>query len=172
MSERKITIEDGYCRYLCANGRSFIFDESDLPFFYSHICTVDERGYATTNRKKDLITHLLLGVDETCIVDHVNGDPFDNRRANLRVVTPDQNHWNYGISKRNSTGYKGIYRDNRSDAFHARICVHGRRIYLGRYPSPIEAALAYDHAARQWFGDYATLNFPNEGEQAFVRGCG
>ncbi len=169
MGERYITQEEGHCRYHCSNGRSFIFDCCDLPFFQSHACTVDDRGYATTDRKKKLISHVVMGASDDCVVDHINGDPFDNRRSNLRVTTMVQNHWNYGVSQRNTTGFKGIYKDHRSDGYHARICVNGKRIYLGKHPTPDEAARAYDKAARQWFGDYATLNFPETGEQAFVR---
>lgn len=165
---RRIKKEKGYCRYICSNGRSFIFDECDLAFFLTlkASCSVDERGYVTTNRKKDLVSHMLLGAKSSDVVDHVNGDPTDNRRRNLRIVTPLQNHWNYRLSERNTTGYKGIYKDNKSSGFHARICEHGRRHYLGLYPSPVEAAMAYDDAARLYFGEYAALNFPAANEQS------
>ena len=89
--------EGSHLRYHCSNGRSFIFDRCDLPFFVGTMCTVDERGYVTANRKKDLISHILLGVGSDSVVDHINGDPFDNRRSNLRVATIFQNHWNYKI---------------------------------------------------------------------------
>lgn len=58
----RIVVEKEYCRYRCTNGREFIFDKCDLPFFQNKICTVDERGYVTTNRKKNLVSHLLLSV--------------------------------------------------------------------------------------------------------------
>ena len=163
---RYIQREGSHFRYYCSNGRSFIFDECDLPFFIRTICTVDERGYVTTNRKKDMISHLLTGVEDGKVVDHINGDPFDNRWGNLRVVTPLQNHWNYRLSSRNTTGFKGIYRDKRTKGYHARICENGRRHYLGLYQSAVEAAAAYDDAARAHFGEYAALNFPDIHEQS------
>ena len=118
--ESKIEIkrENDYCIYRCRNGRSFIFDADDLDFFTHHICTVDDRGYVTTDRKKMLVSHLLLGVGAGCIVDHINGNPFDNRK-----------------SKRNTTGFKGIYKDTKSNGYHARICENGRRHYLGLFSS-------------------------------------
>ena len=109
--------EGSHLRYHCSNGRSFIFDRCDLSFFVGTMCTVDERGYVTANRKKDLISHILLGVGRDSVVDHINGDPFDNRRSNLRVATIFQNHWNYKISERNSTGFKGIYPDKKTEGF-------------------------------------------------------
>lgn len=160
--------ENNYYRYFCSNGRSFIFDKCDLPFFIQKTCIADVRGYVTTNRKKNMVSHMLIGAGKEDIVDHINGNPFDNRRSNLRIATPTQNHWNYRLSSRNSTGYKGIYRDNKTNGFHARICEHGRRHYLGLYQSAKAAALAYDSAARMYFGDYATLNFPIENEQPCI----
>ena len=157
--------EDGCYKYLCSNGREFIFDKEDLDFFQNTICTVDDRGYVTTNRKKSLISHVLLGVGNDVVVDHINGNPFDNRRANLRIASKIQNHWNYRLSDRNTTGYKGIYKDKQADKYHARICENGKRHYLGVYNSPKEAALAYDVAARKYHGAFATLNFPDTKEQ-------
>lgn len=165
--EIEIKRENDYCIYRCRNGRSFIFDVDDLDFFTHHICTVDGRGYVTIDRKKLLVSHLLLGVGADCIVDHINGNPFDNRKSNLRAVTATQNHWNYRKSKRNTTGFKGIYRDTKSDGYHARICENGRRHYLGLFPSAEDAARAYDEAARVYFGEYATLNFASSSEQSF-----
>ena len=165
MMTSRIELSEHFCRYRCANGREFLFDKCDLPFFQDKTCTVDERGYVTTNRKKDLVSHLLLNVGNEVVVDHVNGNPFDNRRCNLRIASNVQNHWNYRLSDRNTTGYKGIYKDKHADKFHARICEHGRRHYLGAYATAEEAAQAYDEAARKFFGEFATLNFPEKNEQ-------
>lgn len=98
------------------------------------------------------------------LVDHINNDPWDNRKSNLRPATNQQNQANRGIQVNNTTGFKGVvYTHNRYDA---RITVHGKRIYLGYFKNPIDAAKAYDKAAREHFGEFAYCNFPVEGGDA------
>lgn len=90
------------------------------------------------------------------LIDHINGDPSDNRIANLRIATNTQNNANAALQKRNTSGFKGVRRCkgcfNRWDA---QICVGGRRIYLGAYGSPEEAHAAYVEAAKEHFGEFA-----------------
>jgi hypothetical protein len=44
----------------------------------------------------------------------------------------------------------------------AKIAYKGEKIYLGTFQTNIEAARAYDRAARQYHGPFARLNFPEE----------
>ena len=68
--------------------------------------------------------------------DHIDHDTLDNRTLNLRIVTRNQNQWN----QKNTKGY-----DWRKDAgkYQARITVNGKRIYLGRFRTALEAREAY-----------------------------
>lgn len=96
-------------------------------------------------------------------VDHIDGNPLNNRRANLRLATHAQN-------KRNSrgwstSGFKGVTWDKRRRKWKAQIRHNGQNRHLGNFNSRIDAARAYDDAARQLFGPYAALNFPRDAEQ-------
>lgn len=98
------------------------------------------------------------------VVDHVNANGFDNRRANLRICTPTQNAQNRnagGYLCFSPNGYKGVQYASAS-GYSAHIC----STYLGLYKTQEEAAMAYDAAARARFGEFARLNFPREGEQS------
>lgn len=96
---------------------------------------------------------------DAALVDHVNGNALDNRRANLREATYTENVRN--TKKRpNRSGYKGVTWHSKTGKWHAGITVNKRRISLGYYSDPAEAAHAYDHAARQHFGEFARFNFP------------
>lgn len=93
-------------------------------------------------------------------VDHVNRDRLDNRRSNLRWVTPAQN-------SQNAEGRSGLYKGVKKD--DARWAARLRGLHLGSFATPEEAAKVYDKAARHFFGDYAALNFPNEHYEGQVR---
>lgn len=99
------------------------------------------------------------------IVDHINGNGLDNRRSNLRFVTAQQNRMN-SVKPRleNATSiYKGVHYEKggkRKKRWRARIDANGKKKHLGRFATEIEAAEAYDTAAREHFGEFAKLNFP------------
>jgi hypothetical protein len=98
--------------------------------------------------------------------DHINGNGLDNRKANLRSATRQQNIWNN--SKRRTawlSKYKGVSRSSSGRLWRATIIANGKSTHLGSYKDEDEAAKAYDKAARENFGQYAKLNFPNEAEK-------
>jgi hypothetical protein len=116
----------------------------------------------TRNGKKVhvLLARELLDAPPGIYVDHINGDPLDNRRCNLRLATPLQNMQNTGPRKHNTSGFKGVKRQRGRDRWRATICVEKREISLGYYETREAAARAYDNAARLHFGAFARLNFP------------
>ena len=96
------------------------------------------------------------------LVDHENGDTLDNRRANLRLATHYQNTCNRRkIKSKTSSRFIGLYFEKRSSRWVTAIKNHGKKIYLGRFKSEIDAAHAYDEAAKKYHGEFAHLNFPD-----------
>lgn len=100
--------------------------------------------------------------DPPVVVDHINGDTLDNRKANLRICTQAQNSRNRRKIKAGRSIYKGVMPRPEHGSFKARIRIDGKLINLGSYATEKDAALAYDVAAREHFGEYARLNFPDE----------
>lgn len=122
-------------------------------------------GHRITIRMHRVILERKLGrilkINEQC--DHINNDGLDNRRKNLRVATNQQNCQNQRQpNKIKSSQYKGVsWHDAR---WEPHIKVSGSQIYLGRFIDEIDAAKAYDKAARLYFKEFAKLNFPNADE--------
>jgi hypothetical protein len=100
---------------------------------------------------------LILNASKGAEVDHKDGDGLHNCRRNLRESTHKQNSANQ--KAKSNTGYKGVILE-RGGRYSAHIYVNRKHITLGRFNNPIDAARAYDEAARKNFGEFAHLNFP------------
>jgi hypothetical protein len=88
-------------------------------------------------------------------VDHIDGNPLNNTRENLRICTNQQNLRNMRPKGRTSK-YKGVSRAR--DRFIARIMVDGKDVRRARFRTETEAALQYDEWAAELFGEFAWLN--------------
>ena len=106
---------------------------------------------------------LLLNAPKGRYVDHINHDPLDNRRCNIRLCSPSDNMRNT-INRKNTTGYRGVYFDKRPRPrpYRAEIKVDKKRVHLGSYETAIEAAKVWDSEMFKHYPDTATLNFPND----------
>lgn len=93
------------------------------------------------------------------IVDHVNGNGLDNRRANLRLATARQNGCNRCSARGSSSRYLGVYLDAARGKWRAKAkAADGKYIHLGRFDSEADAARAYNAAALKLHGAFARLN--------------
>lgn len=100
----------------------------------------------------------ITGCIEGLVVDHIDGDTFNNTRNNLRTCTQKMNQLN--CVPWGAIPYRGVSK-TKANTYRARIKVedYGSEIYLGTFKTPEEAARAYDVAAREHFGEFAYQNF-------------
>lgn len=151
-----------------------LIDSADAPAvskYVWHARGTADAPYAATRlpgvEKMALMHRLLLDAPDCMSVDHVNGCTLDNRRSNLRLCSVSENRANAPkpAARRGrvaaSTPYKGVYL-NQSGNPYAQIRHQGKHHYLGVFRSLEEAARAYDTAAKQFFGPFAFLNFPEQ----------
>lgn len=103
---------------------------------------------------------LILNTPDNMETDHWDGNGLHNWRNNLRVCTGQQNQRNRKPRIGCSSNYKGVYWDKRSQKWSSRIFFDEKRKHLGYFISEFKAACAYDKAAKNYFGEFARLNFP------------
>lgn len=104
---------------------------------------------------------LVAGAGAGESVDHANGDPLDNRAANLRIATASENGANRGPDRRRAgrtSRFKGVSLDRSRGKWMAWIHVNGKTRSLGRFAEEEDAARAYNAAALEAWGEFARLN--------------
>lgn len=103
----------------------------------------------------------IMNAPDNLVVDHINYNGLDNRKANLRLATRRQNSlhvirtMNPGSSK-----YKGVSWHTYKKRWGAQITYNGKTTFLGYFKDEIQAAKVYDKAARIYHAEFAALNFP------------
>lgn len=135
-----------------------------------------ERFYSATgeNYRCTVLLHRLIaermGMSRHLSVDHIDGNPANNVRSNLRQATSAQNAHNRKINSRNKSGYKGVsWKGAPHSKWEANIRTNGKQKFLGFFDDPRDAARAYDDEARTSRGEFAVVNFPKDNERGVRR---
>ncbi len=116
-------------------------------------------GYVQSSAKKLRLHRVILGLTDPSIeADHKDGNALDNRRFNLRVCTRQQNSYNQGVSKRNTSGYKGISWESRRRRWKVGLRARGKYCWVGRFHDLNVAIVAHDKKALQLQGECARLS--------------
>lgn len=137
-------------------------DHDDLEKIYNikwHIDQTTEnyfRVVASVNGRPLLMHRHILCAKPGEIIDHINGDTFDNRKINLRFCTSSENSMNQKVKP--GKKYKGIYFDKSRKLWAAQITAAGKTKTIGRYLTDKQAAIAYNEIAKKLHGDFAKLN--------------
>jgi hypothetical protein len=166
---RRLRYGYAFCRIPLTQGKYAIVDPDDyfrLSKFKWYVVFGGSTYYAVRTIFIDGKRHRLpmhraiLKVADSLVVDHINHNGLDNRKANLRIATVAQNAWN-AERPRGRSGYKGVSFDKRTGLWRVFIAYNGKRKQLGSFHDKREAAKAYDRAAKKYHGQFASLNFPD-----------
>jgi len=143
-------------------GRVAVVDEEDFEELSKHKWCVST-GYAVRRLVTNGIPQLLLmhrvimNASKGQEIDHINGDRLDNRKANLRFVTRQQNIFNKKPQGKTSK-YKGVYFRKSWGKWIAQISINKKKQHIGVFENELDAARAYDNIASKLCGEYARLN--------------
>lgn len=108
---------------------------------------------------------ILKLTDSKIQVDHKDRDTLNNRRSNLRIASANQNQYNKGLIKRNTSGLIGVHLKENRDTWSYEIKYERQYIYRGKFKTKEEAAIARDLAALYIQKEFAVLNFPERTEE-------
>ncbi len=139
-------------------------DAEDFEWVRQWNWAVYAGGYAARHeRNRTIYMHReIMKPPKGMVVDHINGNGFDNTRTNMRNVTQRQNSCNRGKRTGTSSIYKGVEHNKETGKWYVEAHYRGARVRAGPFKEEAEAARAYDRMAVELFRENARLNFPEE----------
>lgn len=146
-----------------SGGRVALVDEADVPLVAGKTWTASRKGdgaYAEHHwfeagvRHRIRMHRLIMGLEagDPRVVDHRDGNPLNNMRANLRVCTQAENARNVGPYRRAADLPRGVHASG--SGYYAVLIHQGRRHYLGHSGTVEAAKAAYDRAAKEIVGEF------------------
>ncbi len=157
-------------------GKVALVDDDDFDFLSQwkwHLMKVktityavrSKKDYSTGHEKVWFMHREILGLktykENPVVVDHKDRNGLNNQKNNLRLATSSDNNAN-SYKNRGKSTYKGVSKIGSRGYWVAQLVRDGIKHFLGGYAEEKEAAIAYDNAARKYFGEFAHLNFPDE----------
>src|SRR5688572_10043263 len=153
----------GAKRIPLTKGQFAIVDAADFGRVNQYKWHYNSHGYAyryagggRKNTKRQSMHEFIYGKPE-CLIDHRDGSGLNNRRDNLRAADKSLNAANSKTRSDNTSGYRCVY-ESKEGNFYSQITVRGKTFNLGTFVNKKLAALAYNEAAKENFGEFARLN--------------
>ena len=162
---RKIRVKGNIAHVPLNRGYVAVIDAEDVPLVAGYnwtvrtvrgLCYAFRTDRSSGYRQRRIHLHRVIArTPKRMHVDHIDGDGLNNRRANLRNVTPAENSQNRNPVKTHGTGYTGVAQPRGYKKYIASITVQAVRHKLGTFDTPEDAAKAYQEASERLRGDLA-----------------
>lgn len=118
----------------------------DLKWHLNH-------GYARNNKIGSL-HRLVMDCPDDMVIDHINHNPLDNRKSNLRICTQQQNLMNLSKKSNNTSGTTGVSWSKVKNKWMSIIVINGKTIFLGYFNNKEDAIESRKQAEIDYFGEY------------------
>ncbi|WP_270345582.1 HNH endonuclease [Enterococcus thailandicus] len=137
------------------SGSSVLVDSEDVPLLSRYSWFDNGNGYIASKGKegKIFLHRLVMGAPSDTVVDHINFDPMDNRKSNLRICTQQQNT----LYQRSRKKHKGVYLNKRTGKYYIHVRIDGKTVHGGTFESIDEAVDEYQRLARLHYGKFAYI---------------
>lgn len=150
IDEEDLTLLEKYKWNICYFGR-----KNKIPYV-RRVKTKPNRKSQTVLLHREIMN---LVDNKNLYVDHINGDTLDNRKSNLRICSNAENSRNRKAPNlKKVSKYKGVSFYKKAKKWYSRIKVNYKTYCLGSFNTEKEAAIAYNEAAKKYFGEFAYLN--------------
>ncbi len=153
-------------KILLKNGAVALVDDADFDKVADYYWYSDVHGYVAGYKKgmseikREYLARVIMDSPKGKVVDHIDRNPLNNQKKNLRVCTVAENLMNSPRKKNNTTGYKGVclIKGNEVKKWRAGIKKDRKFIAIGLYSTKKQAAKAYNEKAKELFGEIAYQN--------------
>lgn len=141
------------------DGHSLFFD-SDFDATNKNIKVLKVRNVFYARVGSSYLHREILNAKKGEIVDHVNGNGLDNRKENLRIACYQSNRVNRLNGKTKKTSkYFGVSVERNGKKIRVQMKIEGKKQNFYGFKTEKDAALFYDHKAKELYGEKALLNF-------------
>jgi hypothetical protein len=144
-----------------------LIDEEDYEKIKDYKWYLNGKGYVVATayingeRHKLRLQRFLMNAPDGFVVDHINRNKLDNRKENLRICTYGENTRNRSNHKGTSSKYKGVSFKKDRGTWRAHLKSYGITYLDKTFKNEEDAAKAYDKVAKEIYGEFAALNFPD-----------
>ena len=154
---------DDYYKVLLNNNQYFYIDDIDYKTVSKHKWYISSNGYVVSNiRINGIIRYItihryilgLIDVDRQFVVDHIDHNPKNNRRNNLRICSQSQNMMNTDLRPYNTSGVKGVFWNSERNKWMAIIWENNKKHFLGYFMQKEDAINARKEAEKMYFKEY------------------
>lgn len=163
IESNEYNIINDYIVVKTSSGVVFFIDKDDEWVLKDYCWHVNGGGRIQShmrgkNSEITVLHRLIMNCPEDMVVDHINGNPLDNRRCNLRIVTQQQNAMNHKIRLDNTSGTTGVCFNKRNKKWAAHINFNNESIHIGYFDNFEDAVAARKSAEEKYFGEYSYDN--------------
>jgi len=146
-------------------GKIALIDDEDYGYLNQFKWCADKLGstfyakrrlYISIKEQYNIYMHrIIMNAPKGMEVDHIDHNGLNNQKYNLRICTKCQNNRNKLPSGKSK--YLGVSAEDIK--YKAEIMINHNKIRIGRFTTEEAAARAYDKKAKEYFGEFANLNF-------------
>lgn len=137
-------------------------DEQDAYLLEKYSWHLKDGLYPRTRIKGKAVYLYQLILTTNNIVDHIDRNPLNNKRSNLRIVTKSQNAMNTAQRKDTKSGIKGVSWKRDRKKWEVYINFNKKRVRLGYYDNIEDAAMTRIEAEKQYYGEFANKEYIEE----------